>query len=145
VPEATVMVIESAHRFGLSQLHQLRGRVGRSDLQSFCFLVVPDKVRYDQDSLKRLRVLVQTNDGFKIAEEDLRLRGPGELLGQFQSGYLGFKVANLQRERDRRFLELCRLDAQEILKRDPKLKNFEQLREVLLYRYSDKLGISHIA
>ncbi len=145
IPKATVMVIESAHRFGLSQLHQLRGRVGRSNLQSYCFLVVPDNIRYDQETLRRLKVLVQTNDGFKIAEEDLKLRGPGELLGESQSGYFGFWVANLQRERDRYFLELCRQDAEEILKKDPELKGYEDLKKVLLYRYSDKIDLSYIA
>ncbi len=139
VPTATVMVIESAHQFGLSQLHQLRGRVGRSELQSFCFLVVPDKMRFDQQGLKRLRVLVQTNDGFKIAEEDLKMRGPGELLGESQSGYFGFWVANLQREKDRQFLEACKKDAQELLEKDPNLEAHLQLRQVLFYRYSDKI------
>jgi len=139
VPTATIMVIESAHRFGLSQLHQLRGRVGRSQLQSFCFLVVPDQMRYDQEGLKRLKVLVQTNDGFKIAEEDLKMRGPGELLGESQSGYFGFWVANLQRERDRRFLEVCKKDAQELLERDPSLERYQELRHVLFYRYSEKI------
>ncbi|WP_333784458.1 ATP-dependent DNA helicase RecG [Thermocrinis sp.] len=145
VPNATVMVIESAHRFGLSQLHQLRGRVGRSDLQSYCLLVVPDSIRQDQESLRRLKVLVQTNDGFKIAEEDLKLRGPGELLGESQSGYFGFLIANIQRERDRHFLELCKQDAEEILRKDPELKEHQELKSVLLYRYSNKIDLSYIA
>jgi ATP-dependent DNA helicase RecG (EC 3.6.1.-) len=145
IPSATVMVVESAHRFGLSQLHQLRGRVGRSGLQSYCFLVVPDQIRYDKEALRRLRVLVQTNDGFKIAEEDLRLRGPGELLGESQSGYFGFWVANLQRERDRYLLELCKQDAEELLRKDPELKEHEDLKKVLLYRYADRIDLSYIA
>ncbi|MFN3947730.1 MAG: ATP-dependent DNA helicase RecG, partial [Aquificaceae bacterium] len=105
VPDATLMIIESAHRFGLSQLHQLRGRVGRSDLQSFCYLVVPEDVKKDAEALKRLRVLVRSNNGFEIAEEDLRIRGPGELLGESQSGYFGFWVASLSRAQDRALLE----------------------------------------
>ncbi|WP_448588023.1 ATP-dependent DNA helicase RecG [Thermocrinis sp.] len=145
IPSATVMVVESAHRFGLSQLHQLRGRVGRSGLQSHCLLVVPDQIRQDHDSLRRLRVLVQTNDGFRIAEEDLKLRGPGDMLGETQAGYFGFRVANLQREKDRHLLELCKQDAEEMLKKDPSLREWGELRKILLYRYADRLDISYLA
>src|SRR5262249_28854693 len=79
IPNATVMIIESAERFGLSQLHQLRGRVGRGGNQSYCILITDDKL--SQDALARIRIMTATNDGFKIAEEDLRLRGPGDLEG----------------------------------------------------------------
>jgi len=146
VPEATLMVIEDAHRFGLSQLHQLRGRVGRSDRPSYCYLIVPDSLRRgDLDALKRLKVLVRTNDGFEVAEMDMKLRGPGELLGVSQSGYFGFNVANLARSHDRAVLQNAREDAQELLEKDPRLKDHPNLRELLLYRYGDKLDLSYIA
>ena len=145
VPDATLMVIESAHRFGLSQLHQLRGRVGRSNLQSYCYLVVPEEIKADSEAIKRLRVLVRSNDGFEIAEEDLRIRGPGELLGASQSGYFGFWVANLARAQDRIILEQAKEDATEIIKEDPSLENYKDLKKLLLYRYGDKMDLSYIA
>ncbi len=145
VPDATLMIIESAHRFGLSQLHQLRGRVGRSDLQSFCYLVVPEDIKRDSDAMKRLRVLVRSNNGFEIAEEDLRIRGPGEILGESQSGYFGFWVASLSRAQDRALLERARELAHEFIQRDPHLEKHPDLREVLLYRYRDKMDLSYIA
>jgi len=145
VPDATLMVIESAHRFGLSQLHQLRGRVGRSHLQSYCYLVVPEEIKADSEAIKRLRVLVRSNDGFEIAEEDLRIRGPGELLGVSQSGYFGFWVANLARAQDRIILEQAKEDATGIIKEDPSLENYKDLKKLLLYRYGDKMDVSYIA
>lgn len=93
IPEATVMVIEHAERFGLSALHQLRGRVGRSTLQSYCFLVYETPL--SEDALKRLKVLKESNDGFYIAEQDLMIRGPGEVVGTKQSGFLKLKFASL--------------------------------------------------
>ncbi len=146
VPEATLMVIEDAHRFGLSQLHQLRGRVGRSDREAYCFLVVPDEIRdKDTETIRRLRVFVKTTDGFKIAEEDLKLRGPGELLGVSQSGYFGFQVANLARSLDRFLLEKAREDAKHLIEQDRNLSAHENLRKLLLYRYGDKMDLSLIA
>ncbi|MFN4013596.1 MAG: ATP-dependent DNA helicase RecG [Aquificaceae bacterium] len=145
VPEATLMVIESANRFGLSQLHQLRGRVGRSDLQGYCYLVVPDEIKADREAIRRLRVLVRSNDGFEIAEEDLRIRGPGELLGVSQSGYFGFWVANLARAQDRMMLEQAKEDSLELLKEDKNLQNYKDLKRLLLYRYGDKMDFSYIA
>ena len=146
IPEATLMVIEDAHRFGLSQLHQLRGRVGRSDREAFCYLVVPDELKSkDNETLKRLKVFVKTTDGFKIAEEDLKLRGPGELLGVSQSGYFGFQVANLSRSLDRFLLEKAREDAKYILKKDRNLSAYENLRKLLVYRYGEKMDLSLIA
>ncbi|MEN3028511.1 MAG: ATP-dependent DNA helicase RecG [Aquificaceae bacterium] len=144
VPDATLMVVESAHRFGLSQLHQLRGRVGRSDLQSYCYLVVPEELRTDAEALKRLRVLVRSNDGFEIAEEDMRLRGPGELLGESQSGYFGFWVANLARAQDRAFLQMAREDAMELLKEDPQLERYADLKSLLLRRYQKRMDLSYM-
>lgn len=145
VPDATLMVIESAHRFGLSQLHQLRGRVGRSNLQSYCYLVVPEEIKTDSEAIKRLRVLVRSNDGFEIAEEDLRIRGPGELLGVSQSGYFGFWVANLARAQDRFILEQAKEDSVELIKEDASLQNYRDLKRLLLYRYGDKMDLSYIA
>ena len=146
VPEATLMIIEDAHRFGLSQLHQLRGRVGRSDREAYCFLVVPDEIKNkDTETIRRLRVFVKTTDGFKIAEEDLKLRGPGELLGVSQSGYFGFQVANLARSLDRFLLEKAREDAKHLIEQDRNLSAYENLRKLLLYRYGDKMDLSLIA
>jgi len=98
VPEASVMVIESAQRFGLSQLHQLRGRVGRGDRQAWCILMADDGLR--EDARHRLEVVCESNDGFEIAEADLEFRGPGELTGTRQWGPAGFRFANLSRDRD---------------------------------------------
>ncbi len=145
VPSATLMVIESAHRFGLSQLHQLRGRVGRSDKQAYCYLVVPDELKKDQEAMKRLKVVVRSNNGFEIAEEDLKLRGPGELLGVSQSGYFGFMMANLARAQDRVMLELAKEDANKTLKEDPNLEKYVDLKKVLIHRYGDKMGFSYMA
>ena len=92
VPNATLMIIEDADRFGLSQLHQLRGRVGRGKAKSYCILTSHNK---NQETLQRLKALCKTTDGFKIAEEDLKLRGPGDFFGARQSGLPTFRVANL--------------------------------------------------
>lgn len=107
VPNATVMIIEHAERFGLAQLHQLRGRIGRGAQQSHCILVVPG--RMTEDARARLETMVRTTNGFEIAETDLQLRGPGEFFGTKQSGQLGFHVANPLR--DRELLELARKEA----------------------------------
>jgi ATP-dependent DNA helicase RecG len=107
VPNATVMIIEHAERFGLAQLHQLRGRIGRGAQQSHCILVAPG--RMTEDARARLETMVRTTDGFEIAETDLQLRGPGEFFGTRQSGQLGFHVANPLR--DRELLELARKEA----------------------------------
>lgn len=120
VPNASVMVIESAERFGLSQLHQLRGRVGRGAEQSFCLLMSSFKLT--NESRKRLATMVRTNDGFEIAEMDMRLRGPGDMEGTQQSG-MGFdlKIANLGK--DGQILELARQHARDILDSDPQLES----------------------
>ena len=118
VPNASVMVIENAERFGLSQLHQLRGRVGRGADQSFCILMTGDKV--SNEARKRLETMIETNDGFKIAEVDLRLRGPGDLQGTRQSGLLDLKIADLIQ--DERILKYARSLAGEILSLDPELE-----------------------
>jgi ATP-dependent DNA helicase RecG len=111
VPNATIMVIEHAERFGLSQLHQLRGRIGRGKEKSTCLLIAPKRV--SEDARERLETMVATNDGFAIAETDLRLRGPGEFFGTRQHGSLGFHIANPLR--DRELLELARREAFSLL------------------------------
>lgn len=117
IPNASVMVIESAERFGLSQLHQLRGRVGRGAEQSYCILMTNNKL--SDDAKTRLQTMTQTNDGFQIAEVDLRLRGPGDLMGTQQSGLLNLKIADVIK--DKSLLESARHHAIRILKKDPNL------------------------
>lgn len=125
VPNASVMVIESAERFGLSQLHQLRGRVGRGAEQSFCILMTGTKL--SNEGKKRMEVMVRTNDGFEIAEEDLRLRGPGDIMGTQQSGILDLNIADLAR--DNQILSQAREAARLLLEKDPNLK-LEQNRRI---------------
>lgn len=115
VPNATVMVVEEAQRFGLSQLHQLRGRVGRNAEQAYCFLVTPEKMA--ENTRKRIEIMVETNDGFRISEEDMRMRGPGDLQGTLQSGMpFDLRIANLAT--DGRILEEARALAHEVLESD---------------------------
>jgi ATP-dependent DNA helicase RecG len=111
VPNATVMVIEHAERFGLSQLHQLRGRIGRGAAKSFCVLMTGGKV--SEEGERRLDAMVRTNDGFQIAELDLELRGPGEFFGTRQAGLPSFLVANLIR--DRQILEAAKREAAAVM------------------------------
>ncbi len=125
VPNATVMVIEHAERFGLSQLHQLRGRIGRGNFQSFCYLVSSN--RLSADSKERLKVMVSTNDGFKIAEADLKIRGPGEISGTKQSGIPEFQFADLVR--DFKILLQAKEDAEEIINFDNSLGKFPCLSD----------------
>lgn len=124
VPNATVMLIENAERFGLSQLHQLRGRVGRSDLQSYCILYTASK---SQETRERLNIMTQTNDGFVIAEKDLQLRGPGEFLGTRQSGLPDLIISDIVR--DAKILELARNEAISFVK-TKNLDNYPVLKEV---------------
>ncbi|MBT8238075.1 MAG: ATP-dependent DNA helicase RecG [Croceitalea sp.] len=119
VPNASVMIIESAERFGLSQLHQLRGRVGRGAEQSFCILMTGHKL--SADAKTRLETMVRTNDGFEIAEVDLKLRGPGDLMGTQQSGLLNLKIADIVK--DNQILKTARFYAIQLLKMDPKLED----------------------
>jgi ATP-dependent DNA helicase RecG len=118
VPNATIMVIESAERFGLAQLHQLRGRVGRGAEKSYCVLLTSSKI--GKESRERMSTMVATNDGFKIAEKDLELRGPGEIEGTKQSGALNFKLASIIN--DRAMLEVARTVAERILIEDNALE-----------------------
>lgn len=121
VPNATVMVIENAERFGLSQLHQLRGRVGRGADQSFCVLMTGNKL--SKVAKERVKTMVETNDGFIIAETDLKIRGPGDLMGTQQSGVLDLHIADLSR--DGKILKEARSCAEKILEEDPVLENSE--------------------
>ncbi len=123
VPNATVMLIEHAERFGLAQLHQLRGRVGRGAAESYCILLAHDLTT--PEARERLRVMVETTDGFKIAEKDLEIRGPGELMGTRQSGAPVFRIAHLVR--DRNLLELARREARLLLARRPQLPELTAL------------------
>lgn len=132
VPNASVMVIENAERFGLSQLHQLRGRVGRGAEQSFCILMSKDKL--SRESKIRLETMVRTNDGFEIAETDLELRGPGDIAGVQQSGIVDLKIADLTT--DQELLQTVRNEVIQILADDPKLE--EQNNQLLNFFLSDK-------
>ena len=129
VPNASVMIVESAERFGLSQLHQLRGRVGRGAEQSYCILMTSHKL--SSNSKTRLETMVGTNDGFEIAEVDLRLRGPGDIMGTQQSGVLNLKIADIIKDND--ILQLARHHAKSILKIDPSLTLSEN--QVFLHTY----------
>ncbi|HCW07719.1 MAG TPA: ATP-dependent DNA helicase RecG, partial [Cytophagales bacterium] len=137
VPNASVMIIESAERFGLSQLHQLRGRVGRGAEQSYCILMTSYKL--GADTKTRIETMVKTNNGFEIAETDLKLRGPGDLMGTQQSGALDLMIADLSK--DGKILEQARSAALEILNHDPELikpenqvikKQIESLRKTVV-------------
>ena len=131
VPNASVMVIEHAERFGLSQLHQLRGRIGRGAAKSYCVLMTGGKISPEGE--ERLKTMVRTQDGFEIAERDLELRGPGEFFGTRQAGMPGFRVANLLR--DRKLLDLARLEANRIVEqKDPEITPADRERIMLHLR-----------
>ena len=121
IPNASVMVIESSEKFGLSQLHQLRGRVGRGSENSYCILMTSNKL--SSDARKRIKTMTSTNDGFKVAEVDMEIRGPGNLLGTQQSGLLNLKIANIIT--DKEILESARHDAEKIISNDQKLIKIE--------------------
>ena len=123
VPNASVMVIESAEKFGLSQLHQLRGRVGRGADQSYCLLLTDFKL--SNDARQRIKTMVETNDGFKISEVDLQLRGPGDIEGTIQSGILNMRIADISK--DNALLMEARQKVIDILEKDPKLENPENI------------------
>lgn len=142
VPNATVMLVEHAERFGLAQLHQLRGRVGRGAEQSHCLLIRSQ--RCSEDGMKRLQVMTETNDGFRIAEADLEIRGPGEFLGTRQSGLPDFRVANLLR--DGRVLEEARREAFHLAAEADFMSHpkYEEVRQVLLERWGSRLELASI-
>jgi len=140
VPRASLMVIEHAERFGLSQLHQLRGRVGRRNIPSSCILLADYKC--SADARKRLKVMEKTTDGFAIAEEDLAIRGPGDFLGTRQSGLPDFRIASIIR--DARILNDAKEDAFQLAERDPFLEKPEHiiLKETLLWKWQGKLDLA---
>ncbi|MDX5442234.1 MAG: ATP-dependent DNA helicase RecG, partial [Hymenobacteraceae bacterium] len=121
VPNASVMIIENAERFGLAQLHQLRGRVGRGAEQSYCILMTGYKL--SKDSKIRIETMVRTNNGFEIADIDLKLRGPGDLMGTQQSGVLDLLISDLSK--DAKILQEARAAAQQLLSEDPSLSKPE--------------------
>ncbi|MFT4832329.1 MAG: ATP-dependent DNA helicase RecG [Psychroserpens sp.] len=138
VPNASVMIIESAERFGLSQLHQLRGRVGRGADQSFCILMTSHKL--SAEAKTRLETMVSTNDGFEIAEVDLKLRGPGDLMGTQQSGVLNLKIADIIKDND--ILKAARYHVLQLLKEDPSLQKEEN--HVIRYTYAQLIKYKNI-
>jgi len=133
VPNASVMVIESAEKFGLSQLHQLRGRVGRGSEKSFCILLTG--LKPTREAKERIKIMCATNDGFKIAEKDLELRGPGDIEGTRQSGELNFKLASLLQ--DKQLLQVAREMAERVLDADPDLSSTEN-QPLRVYLQSQK-------
>ncbi|MDT7961058.1 MAG: ATP-dependent DNA helicase RecG, partial [Armatimonadota bacterium] len=141
VPNAAAIVIEDADRFGLAQLHQLRGRVGRSEHQSYCVLIADPK---SEEGQRRMEIMTRTNNGFLIAEEDLRIRGPGEIYGTRQSGMPSFRVADLVK--DMRLLEVARQEAFRLLERDPELARPEHtvLREAV-ERFRHRFAIATVS
>ncbi len=139
VPNATVMVIEQAERFGLAQLHQLRGRVGRGAVQSYCILVTE---RVNDAARERIRTMVDTTDGFQIAEMDLKLRGPGEFLGTRQSGLPSLRIANILR--DQEILEIARNAAGEFIEHPPSAAEFERAMEYVHGQWERRYGLVEV-
>jgi ATP-dependent DNA helicase RecG len=140
VPHATVVVVEHAERLGLSQLHQIRGRVGRAQAQAYCFLIHGHCLA--EEARARLQAMVECADGFQIAERDLELRGPGELFGIRQSGLPDLKVAHLLR--DIRLLEVARREAFALVQSDPSLVAYPLLREALQRRWEGGLALATV-
>ncbi|MEJ2052187.1 MAG: helicase-related protein, partial [Calditrichota bacterium] len=146
VPNATCIMIENAERFGLTQLHQLRGRVGRGMHRSYCILV--NRATNQDDSSvaeQRLSIMVESNDGFKIADEDLKLRGPGEFFGTKQSGFPDLKIADFMNDTD--LLYLARKGAFRMVTDDPRLRREDhlKLKQHFLNRYREQWELSHIS
>jgi len=143
VPNASIMVIENAERFGLSQLHQLRGRVGRGSEESFCILVSSFKLT--EDAKTRLETMVRTQDGFEIAEVDMQLRGPGDMMGTRQSGQLPFKLASLTG--DGQLLAWTRHIVEQLLREDPQLnqEKHRTIKEHWVALYKNQWGWNRIS
>jgi ATP-dependent DNA helicase RecG len=145
VPNATVMVVEQAERFGLAQLHQLRGRVGRGAAKSYCLLLTGTSgAEWGPAARQRLHVMEETTDGFRIAEADLELRGPGEFLGTRQSGMPDFAVAELAR--DQTILREAREEAFALVEEDPLLSKPENaaVKDQLLNRFRGRLSLARV-
>ncbi|MBN1804863.1 MAG: ATP-dependent DNA helicase RecG [Sedimentisphaerales bacterium] len=142
VPNATIMVIEEADRFGLAQLHQLRGRIGRGQAKSYCFLFAETD---SETAESRLEVMTRSNDGFEIAEHDLRLRGPGEMFSTRQHGLPDLKIANIIDDFD--LMVMARKNAFELVRQDPMLTKAEHknIRQALLAKFGDSLGLADVA
>ena len=142
VPNATIMLIEDAERFGLSQLHQLRGRVGRGEHKSTCVLLGDPRT---DDGKARLQVMTQTQDGFIIAEKDLQLRGPGEFYGTRQSGLPDFRLANIISDVDA--IQIAREAAFELVQADPHLQHPEhqKLKRAIIRFWGDKLALVQVS
>jgi len=156
IPNSNIMLIEDAHRFGLSQLHQLRGRVGRSDLQSYCFLMTKEHYKFHinkkEDDISernaaiiRLKTMEKTNDGFELAEVDLKLRGPGDIMGTKQSGLPDFTFLDLIN--DAELISKVKKVVEEILQDDNKLSKYQNqiLKEELLVRFGKNKSFYNIA
>jgi len=143
IPDATVIIVEHAERFGLAQLHQLRGRVGRGNKKSYCLLLTDENVT--DTAVERLRAMEATNNGFDIAEKDLIIRGPGELFGIKQSGLPGLKISNLLR--DIKIMELARKEAEALIKGDPLLEHPEHksLKHMVEKRWENKLELATVS
>lgn len=141
VPNASVMLIENAERFGLSQLHQLRGRIGRGEYESYCILVSDES---SEEARKRLQAMTQTQDGFRISQEDLMLRGPGEFLGTRQSGLPEFKIADIIA--DMKLLEAARFEAGQLIRQDPELTDPSnaKIKKMVRERFKDKIELAAI-
>ena len=142
VPNATLMLVEHAERFGLAQLHQLRGRVGRSHHQAYCLLMADFPM--SEEAKQRLQTLTEHDDGFMIAERDLEIRGPGEFLGTRQSGLPELRVAHLIR--DQRVLAEARREAFALVAEDPHMSRpeHEGLRQALMHRWHQKFELMHV-
>lgn len=140
IPNASLMLIENAERFGLAQLHQLRGRIGRGARQSYCFLLSGERI--SQQARERIKIMCKVNDGFCIAEEDLKLRGPGEFFGTKQWGMLNLKIADLIK--DTQMFHLARKEAFQLVKKDPKLKNHCQLWKEIDRRFIQQMELVEV-
>ncbi len=154
IPNASIMVIEDAHRFGLSQIHQLRGRIGRGQYEGFCYLILPSRFKRkfenkDEEkrriqTIERLKILVKTSDGFKIAEEDLKIRGGGDIAGTAQSGKLNIGIADLSRNTDQKILQKAKYEAEMLINKDPYLRHHTVLKKIVFERYGERFDLVNI-
>ena len=141
MPNATIMVIEHAERFGLSQLHQLRGRIMRSRETAYCILLTPPEYKLSEEAKVRLQAMVEYSDGFKLSEIDLKLRGPGELLGKRQHGLTQFRFADLTSAEHRKIIVSARKDAKALLSRPGVLEIPEIRRGLKFYHPEESIAV----